>query len=95
MSKSPKIRRNLSFVSIGKPGSKTYATNTHEHEKVERLVVDIEALRAISRIVRTIKERIDAEATADRGKCAAGGQGPTATRTNCGQNNYSESRKDR
>ena len=68
MSKVRNIGRSSSFVSIRSAPSKTYATNTHEHEKVERLVVDIEALRAISRIVRTIKARIDAEATADQGK---------------------------
>jgi hypothetical protein len=81
---------NLSFVSIRSAASKNLLPYAHEQEKVETLVIDIEALRAISRILRPIKERIDTEDGADRGNCTAGDQCATATGANCSQNNHSE-----
>ena len=90
MSKARSIGRNSTAVSIPKGSSKNLLPYAHEQEKVETLVIDIEALRAISRILRLIKERIDTEDGADRGNCTAGDQCATATGANCSQNNHSE-----
>jgi hypothetical protein len=95
MSKLRNIGRNSSFVSIRFAPSKNLLPYAHEQEKVETLVIDIEALRAISRILRPIKERIDTEDGADRGNCTAGDQCATATGANCSQNNHSENGKKR
>jgi hypothetical protein len=95
MSKLRNIGRNSSFVSIRSALSKNLLPYAHEQEKVETLVIDIEALRAISRILRPIKERIDTEDGADRGNCTAGDQCATATGANCSQNNHSENGKKR
>jgi hypothetical protein len=95
MSKARDIGRNSSLVSIRSAPSKNLLPYAHEQEKVETLVIDIEALRAISRILRPIKERIDTEDGADRGNCTAGDQCATATRANCSQNNHSENGKKR
>jgi hypothetical protein len=95
MGNSSKISKNLSIVSIRSAASKNLLPYAHEQEKVETLVIDIEALRAISRILRPIKERIDTEDGADRGNCTAGDQCATATGANCSQNNHSENGKKR
>jgi hypothetical protein len=95
MDESPKISRNLSLISIRSAASKNLLPYAHEQEKVETLVINIEALRAISRILRPIKERIDTEDGADRGNCTAGDQCATATGANCSQNNHSENGKKR
>jgi hypothetical protein len=95
MGNSSKISKNLSIVSIRSAASKNLLPYAHEQEKVENLVIDIEALRAISRILRPIKERIDTEDGADRGNCTAGDQCATATGANCSQNNHSENGKKR
>jgi hypothetical protein len=95
MGNSSKISKNLSIGSIRSAASKNLLPYAHEQEKVETLVINIEALRAISRILRPIKERIDTEDGADRGNCTAGDQCATATGANCSQNNHSENGKKR
>ena len=66
--------RNLSFVGIRKAPAPTCATDTNQDEKVQQPVLDIEALRSIGRIVRAIKERIEA------GQRSATGSDPEASR---------------
>jgi hypothetical protein len=95
MGNSSKISKNLSIGSIRSAASKNLLPYAHEQEKVETLVINIEALRAISRILRPIKERIDTEDGADRGNCTAGDQCATATGANCSQNNHSGDGKKR
>jgi len=50
--------RNSSFVSIRKAPAQNVLSDTNEHEKEQRPIVSFEALQAIGRIVRAIKERI-------------------------------------
>jgi len=90
MGNSSKISKNLSIISIRSGASKNLLPYAHEEEKIETLVIELEALRAISRILRPIKDRIDTEDGADRGNCTAGDQCATATGANCSQNNHSE-----
>ena len=59
MSKSRISCRNSSFVSIRKARSKNLLSYANQHEKVQTPVIDIEALRSISQIVRAIRNRID------------------------------------
>jgi len=51
--------RNSSFVSIRKAHGQNMLSNTNKHEKVQTPVLNIEALRTISRIVRAIKRRLE------------------------------------
>jgi len=53
--------RNSASVSIRKARSQNVLSDTYEDEKEQVPVLDVEALRAIGRIVREIKRRIDAE----------------------------------
>jgi len=53
--------RNSAFVSIRKAYPQNVLSDTYEDEKEQVPVLDGEALRAISRIVREIKRRLDAE----------------------------------
>ena len=94
MTKSRSIGRNSSFINIRKAHSKNVLSDTNGHEKVEAAVIDIEALRAIRRIVRPIKQRIEAGEAAGAEKCPAGDLGgPGTTSPNCSQNTNPESAK--
>src|SRR5262245_26977286 len=84
------VRSGFASSRFREVDSKNLLPYAHEEEKVETPVIDIEALRAISRILRPIKERIGTEDGADRGNCTAGDQCATATGANCSQNNHSE-----
>jgi len=53
--------RNSASVSIRKARSQNLLSDTYEDGKEQVPVLDVEALRAIGRIVREIKRRIDAE----------------------------------
>ena len=53
--------RNSASVSIRKARSQNVLSDTYEDGKEQVPVLDVEALRAIGRIVREIKRRIDAE----------------------------------
>ena len=61
MSRSRNAGRNSSSVSIRKAPLQNVLSDTYEDEKEQVPVLDGEALRAISRIVREIKRRLDAE----------------------------------
>lgn len=58
---------NLSSVSIRKAPARKYVTDTNQDEKVQQPILDIDALRAIGRIVRAIKERIEASQRSETG----------------------------
>ena len=60
LKKTHNISRNSSFVSIRKAPAQSHVTNTNKDEKVQTPILNIEALKTISRIVRAIKTRIDA-----------------------------------
>jgi len=60
MSNSQNTATSSSFVSIWKPRSGNVLPDTNKHEKAQTQVIDIDALRAISRIVLAIQQRIDA-----------------------------------
>jgi len=60
MSKTHESCRKLSSVSIRKCPVQNLLSDTHEREKEQPPTVDVEALRTIGRLVRTIKERIEA-----------------------------------
>jgi hypothetical protein len=94
MSKSRSIGRNSSFVSIRKPRSCNVLSDTNKHEKARTQVIDINALRAISRIVLAIQKRIDAgnNAENDSKPCPAGN--PSSSKitgpNSCKDNNRGE-----
>lgn len=100
MSKLRNIGGNTSFVSIRYASSSKVLPNANEHEKSQTPVIDIEALRNISRIVRCIQARIDAAERTSPGcnpqKCGAGdpssSEDPSANRC---QNNDRESAENR
>jgi len=73
--------RNSSTASIRKACSRKYATDTSQDEKVQQPILDVEALRTVGRIVRAIKERIEA------GQSSETGSGPQAP--GAGDNNGS------
>src|SRR5262245_10956782 len=60
MSKSRKIPRNSFLVSMREPGSCNVEPDANDHEKIRKEVINIDALRVISRIVLAIEQRIDA-----------------------------------
>jgi hypothetical protein len=60
MSKSHKIGRNSSFVSIWKAPAGKVSPDANEHKKAPTPIIGIEALRTIHRIVLAIQERIAA-----------------------------------
>jgi len=51
--------RNSALVSIWEGPSQSCATDTNKDEKVPTPILNIEALKTISRIVRAIKARIN------------------------------------
>jgi hypothetical protein len=60
MAKSRFIHRNSSFGSIPEAGSCNVQPDANDHENIRKEVINIDALRAISRIVSAIQRRIDA-----------------------------------
>jgi hypothetical protein len=60
MAKSHSIRKNLSFDSIREAGSCNVQPDANKNEEIRKQVIDIDALRTISRIVLAIQQRIDA-----------------------------------
>ncbi len=91
MSKPNTARRNSSFVSIRKRSLKNLLPYANGQEKDETPAVSIEGLKAIGRIVRAIKDRIEAGQGA--GKPAGGNlPGPAATGPNSSQNTHPEGR---
>lgn len=59
MSKSQNATSNSSLVSIWKPRSCSVLPDADKHEEDQTHVIDIEALRAIRRIVLVIEKRIN------------------------------------
>ena len=89
MSKSHKIGRNSSFVSIWKAPAGKESPDANEHKKDPTPVIGIEALRTINRIVLAIGEKIDArERTTPGNDVQTGSAGdPRSSRitnSNCG-----------
>jgi len=62
MKKSRNAVENLSSVSIRKARSQKHGTDANRHEKVQTPTLSLETLRAISRIVRTIKGKLARQA---------------------------------
>lgn len=60
MKKRGKNCENLSSVSIQKAPAQNVLSDTHEDEEEQVPVLDVEALRTIARLVRTITKRIEA-----------------------------------
>src|SRR5215510_7975675 len=60
MAKSRFIHRNSSFGSIREAGSCNVQPDANDHEKIRKEVINIDALRVISRIVLAIQQRIEA-----------------------------------
>ena len=85
MSKSPKISRNSSSVSIRYAPSNKELPDANKYEPSEIPVIDVEGLRSIRRIVLTIKQRIaEAEQTKtghDHQRLSA--RGPGGSKTDC------------
>jgi hypothetical protein len=52
---------NSSSISIRKARSQRCATDTNEYEKLPIPILEIEALRTIGRLVRTIRAKIESE----------------------------------
>jgi|SRR6476646_8593203 len=98
MSKSHKIGRNSSFVSIWKAPAGKESPDANQHKKAPTPVIGIEAHRIINRIVLAIRERI---AASERTKpengaqpCSAGDpRGSRATNSNSGKDNNEEERR--
>ena len=67
MSQGHEICRNSVFISIRKAAAQKCDTDTSKDEKVQQPILDIEALRTIGRIVRAIKERIEAGQRSETG----------------------------
>src|SRR5947208_16839097 len=96
MNKSRSISGNSSFGSIRYAPLSKVLPDANKHEKAQTPVIHIEGLRSISRIVRAIKERIDAgERTRpgdDTQRCLAGDPRSTIpTCPNRGEDNNRES----
>ena len=74
MSNSSKPGKNLSIVSIRCASSSKELSDANKLQETSRIPINIEALRSISRIVGTIRKRIDeAERRAnDSERCGAG-----------------------
>jgi len=91
--------RNSSFVSIRKVPGQKYATDTNRDEKVQKPVLDIEALRTIGRIVRGIKTRIDIANGEHNPKdiqdSAAGHAGSSATTCPVGGQDHDRTREEK
>jgi hypothetical protein len=51
---------NYALISTRKAPAQNVVSNTYEHEKAQKPTLGFEALRAVSRIVRDIKERLRA-----------------------------------
>jgi predicted RNA-binding protein with RPS1 domain len=60
MEKSRNTGGNYASISIRKARAQNVVSNTYEHEKAQKPTLGFEALRAVSRIVRDIKERLRA-----------------------------------
>ena len=60
MKKSHNIGRNVSSVSIRYARSCNVVSDANENGKVRKQVINIDALRTISRIVLAIQQRIEA-----------------------------------
>ena len=88
MAKSPLIRRSSPFDSIREAGSCNVLPDANENEKFRKEVINIDALRTLSRIVLAIQPRIDAGNNQRAGAepCDAGTSGgPKITGANSGQ----------
>jgi hypothetical protein len=89
---------NSSFVSIRYASSSKVLPDANEHEEAQIPVIDITALRSISRIVAAIKQRIAAGETDESGDdaqrhSAGSSSGSTGTSSNCSTNiNQEENR---
>jgi len=91
MSKLRNISTNSSFTSIRYAPLSKERSDANKREKGQIPVIDLEALRAIKRIVESIRERIDeAERSRtgnDRESCCTGdSSGPETHRSNCSEN---------
>ena len=77
MAKSRSIRRNSSFSSIREAGSCNVQPDANEDEQIRKEVINIDALRIISRIVLAIQRRIDAANSTGTSteSCGAGSSG--------------------
>jgi hypothetical protein len=99
MSKSHKIGRNSSFVSIWKAPAGKELPDANEHKKAPTPVIGIEALRTINRIVLAIEEKIAAASErtkSDNGDqpCSAGDpRSSRITNSNSGTDNNEEERR--
>jgi hypothetical protein len=81
MSKSPKIPRNSFSVSIREAGSCNVQPDANDHEKIRKEVINIDALRVISRIVLAIQQRIEAghDTGTSAEPCSPGNSGGSKT----------------
>jgi hypothetical protein len=61
MSQNHEICRSSSSGSIRKAPAQKYATDTNRYEKEQTPIIDIEALKTIARLVRSIKAKIESE----------------------------------
>jgi hypothetical protein len=89
MSTSPKIRKKSSFGSIREPRWCNASPDANQDGKNRKQVIDIEALRAIRRIVLEIRKRIGAESRRESAVegCPTGDSGSSETAgANSGQN---------
>jgi hypothetical protein len=81
MAKSHSIRKNLSFDSIPEAGSCNVQPDANDHEKIRKEVINIDALRIISRIVLAIQQRIEAghDTGTSAEPCSPGNSGGSKT----------------
>jgi hypothetical protein len=61
MKKSRNAVENSSSVSIRKAPLQNMLSSTNEHEKVPIPILEIDALRIVGRLVRTIRAKIESE----------------------------------
>ena len=94
MNNSQNAAINSSFVRIRSCSSSKGVPDANEHEQSDAPVIDIEALRSISRIVLAIKERIAAgggsRPNPDQRRFGGDESGSEADRGDRGENNHGE-----
>jgi len=81
MAKSRFIHRNSSFGSIPETGSCNVQPDANDHENIRKEVINIDALRVISRIVLAIQQRIEAgnDTGTSAEPCSLGNSGGSKT----------------
>jgi hypothetical protein len=81
MAKSRFIHRNSSFSSIREAGSCNVQPDANDHENIRKEVINIDALRIISRIVLAIQQRIEAgnDTGTSAEPCSPGNSGSSKT----------------